>query len=415
MCNSRVQAHRYYTSAPLSAGFAGSQRIAIPQADDVRKDGALHYLIGDHASTMLSTSLGSTSLVTDASGTVVFETRYKAWGDVRHQSGVTPTEYGYTGQFSHAADFGLLFYNARWYDPSLNRFAQADTIVPPGVQGLDRYAYVNNSPVNYVDPSGHICVQNDGSNGEYSHSGACNGKSYEGPDEIDPSELTQQSEDIEYSGEMMYELYLAAWKAQMTATGNHLTVKQFAYIILSYEFQPYGSDAGRSNVDEKFINDLKTAGSIWFWCSPNGDTGSCANLRENGGASGGNILNWLGGMQSARSRYNSIIKGNGNVNELMFDGSGFMGLAVDVGNYIFSGTSPWATGSLYLDLPSTWGNGTMFGNGLAINGASVGGWGSSQVWNKFGIGPSAAYILTSCQVANFGGDFKYLSDQGCPP
>jgi len=27
--------------------------------------------------------------------------------------------------------------------------------VPPGVQGLDRYAYVNNNPVKYNDPSGH--------------------------------------------------------------------------------------------------------------------------------------------------------------------------------------------------------------------------------------------------------------------
>jgi RHS repeat-associated protein len=51
--------------------------------------------------------------------------------------------------------FGLMFYNARWYDPALGRFAQADSIVPGGVQGLDRYAYVNNSPVVYVDPSGH--------------------------------------------------------------------------------------------------------------------------------------------------------------------------------------------------------------------------------------------------------------------
>ena len=40
-------------------------------------------------------------------------------------------------------------------DPYLARFAQADTIVPGGVQGYDRYAYVNNSPVRYNDPSGH--------------------------------------------------------------------------------------------------------------------------------------------------------------------------------------------------------------------------------------------------------------------
>jgi hypothetical protein len=41
------------------------------------------------------------------------------------------------------------------YDPAIGRFAQADSIVPGGVQGLDRYAYVNNSPVRYTDPSGH--------------------------------------------------------------------------------------------------------------------------------------------------------------------------------------------------------------------------------------------------------------------
>jgi hypothetical protein len=43
--------------------------------------------------------------------------------------------------------------------------AQADTIVPGGVQGLDRYAYVNNSPLNYVDSSGHFGQCHDGQSG----------------------------------------------------------------------------------------------------------------------------------------------------------------------------------------------------------------------------------------------------------
>ena len=53
-----------------------------------------------------------------------------------------------------------MFYNARYYDSALGRFASADTIVPGGVQGLDKYAYANNSPVVYNDPTGHcpICV-----------------------------------------------------------------------------------------------------------------------------------------------------------------------------------------------------------------------------------------------------------------
>ena len=99
--------------------------------------------------------MGSTSIVTDAAGTVVSQTRYKAWGEVRHQSGVTPTEYGFTGQFGYTESFGLLFYNARWVDPALGRFIQADSIVPGGVQGLDRYAYTFNNPIRYTDPSGH--------------------------------------------------------------------------------------------------------------------------------------------------------------------------------------------------------------------------------------------------------------------
>lgn len=70
-------------------------------------------------------------------------------------SGLSPTQYQYTGQYSHTADFGLMFYNARWYDPALGRFAQADSIVPPGVQGVDRYAYVNNNPMRFTDPTGH--------------------------------------------------------------------------------------------------------------------------------------------------------------------------------------------------------------------------------------------------------------------
>ena len=57
-----------------------------------------------------------------------------------------------------------MFYNARWYDPSLGRFAQADTIVPGGVQGLDRYAYVQNNPLRYIDPTGHRNCEEDGYN-----------------------------------------------------------------------------------------------------------------------------------------------------------------------------------------------------------------------------------------------------------
>ncbi|MGC8787728.1 MAG: N-acetylmuramoyl-L-alanine amidase, partial [Anaerolineae bacterium] len=55
----------------------------------------------------------------------------------------------------------LYFYNARWYDPALGRFAQPDTIVPgPGdPQSLNRYAYVHNNPLRFSDPTGHREVE----------------------------------------------------------------------------------------------------------------------------------------------------------------------------------------------------------------------------------------------------------------
>jgi hypothetical protein len=47
---------------------------------------------------------------------------------------------------------------ARWYDAQLGRWISADTIVPSfaNPQSLNRFAYVYNSPLNYVDPSGHV-------------------------------------------------------------------------------------------------------------------------------------------------------------------------------------------------------------------------------------------------------------------
>jgi RHS repeat-associated protein len=137
--------------------FAGASRVAM------RTGSSLRYLLSDH--------LGSTSIVTNGVGTVVSEMRYreaspqrsegdKAWGEVRYTSGTTPTKYTYTGQYTYTADFGLMYYNARWYDPALGRFAQADTIIPQatqGVQAWDRYAYANNNPVLYNDNTGH-CI-----------------------------------------------------------------------------------------------------------------------------------------------------------------------------------------------------------------------------------------------------------------
>jgi len=57
-------------------------------------------------------------------------------------------------------------YRARFYSPVLGRFTQPDTIIPDltNSQAWNRYSYVNNSPIMYVDPSGHI-VENGATGG----------------------------------------------------------------------------------------------------------------------------------------------------------------------------------------------------------------------------------------------------------
>jgi len=86
---------------------------------------------------------------------VVSELRYNAWGETRYSDGITPTDRKYTGQ--PEAEAGLYYYGARWYDPAAGRFIQADTLITniEKSQSFDRYAYVGNNPIRYVDPSGH--------------------------------------------------------------------------------------------------------------------------------------------------------------------------------------------------------------------------------------------------------------------
>ncbi|HNB98905.1 MAG TPA: RHS repeat-associated core domain-containing protein [Leptospiraceae bacterium] len=52
-----------------------------------------------------------------------------------------------------------MYYKARYYDPVLGRFLQADSIVmPESMFGMNRYMYVSGSPTNVRDPSGHAGV-----------------------------------------------------------------------------------------------------------------------------------------------------------------------------------------------------------------------------------------------------------------
>ena len=70
-----------------------------------------------------------------------------------------PTDRQFTGQ-RHDYYIKLYYMGARMYDPELGRFISPDSIVPDfsNPQSLNRYSYVYNSPLKYIDSSGHIPI-----------------------------------------------------------------------------------------------------------------------------------------------------------------------------------------------------------------------------------------------------------------
>lgn len=92
--------------------------------------------------------LGSTNALTNDSGQVVESIGYDSFGN---STGSGYTRYTYTGR-EFDADTGLYYYRARWYDPQVGRFISEDPARFRG--GLNWYAYVDNDPVNFRDPTG---------------------------------------------------------------------------------------------------------------------------------------------------------------------------------------------------------------------------------------------------------------------
>jgi RHS repeat-associated protein len=103
------------------------------------------YLHADHQ--------GSVDAISTDTGTIR-ELRYDVFGAPEQNTGLL-SRTGYTGH-QHDRDLGFIDMRGRMYDPLAGRFASADPIIqaPFFSQGLNRYAYVFNDPVNLTDPSG---------------------------------------------------------------------------------------------------------------------------------------------------------------------------------------------------------------------------------------------------------------------
>jgi len=144
---------------PMHQAFAGDTGIAVPNASD---DNYFYYVHGDH--------LGSSHIMTEGNpdggrhagitfptGSLLQRIEYSPFGQEKYVLNPNlKTDPSFTGQ-KYDLETGLYYYKSRYYNPKLGRFIQADTIIPSATdyQSYNRYAYVRNNPLKYVDPSGH--------------------------------------------------------------------------------------------------------------------------------------------------------------------------------------------------------------------------------------------------------------------
>ncbi len=140
--------------------MAGSGCVAVyTKASDDNAE--LKYLHKDH--------IGSVCATTDKDGNIIEKFSYDAWGkrrdpntwlDIDNTNAVTEKR-GFTGH-EHLDLFALVNMNGRIYDPVVARFLSPDPFVqmPDHTQGLNRYTYCLNNPLNLTDPSGYSWMSN---------------------------------------------------------------------------------------------------------------------------------------------------------------------------------------------------------------------------------------------------------------
>ena len=101
--------------------------------------------------------------ILDSQGQIIVSYEYDAFGKIINTKDSSSIQLGSINPFKYKGyyydeEIGLYYLISRFYDPSVGRFINSDSIGYLDlscVNGLNLYAYCENDPINKVDPTGH--------------------------------------------------------------------------------------------------------------------------------------------------------------------------------------------------------------------------------------------------------------------
>jgi RHS repeat-associated protein len=112
---------------------------------------------------LYSDQVDSARMTTTPSSSTIPTRRYTAYGDKFAADTHSPLATAFNDGGHMDDGTGLVYINARYYDPNLGLFISPDTLIPDPSNVLDynRYVYARGNPVSNYDPTGHETIKPD--------------------------------------------------------------------------------------------------------------------------------------------------------------------------------------------------------------------------------------------------------------